>query len=45
MIRNGAEFGFRDYVRISIGTHEENERVIAALREVLKDIPVIKEGD
>lgn len=35
MIRNGAEFGYPDHVRISIGTREENLRVIEGFRELL----------
>ncbi len=45
MIRNGAEFGFPGHVRISIGTHEENVKVVEAFRSVIDDIPKVKEGD
>ena len=45
MIRNGAEFGFPGHVRISIGTHEENVKVVEAFRSVIGDIPEVKEGD
>ena len=34
MIRDGTEFGFPEYVRISIGTHEENIKVIEALESL-----------
>ena len=36
MIRNGEEFGLKNYVRISIGTEEENAEVIKILKDILK---------
>ncbi len=36
MIRNGEEFGLIGYVRISIGTKEENTEVIKILRDILQ---------
>ena len=44
MIRNGAEFGFPDFLRISIGTHEENVKVIDTFRTILND-KNLKEGE
>ncbi|MDO4623084.1 MAG: histidinol-phosphate transaminase [Eubacteriales bacterium] len=35
MIRSGTDYGWDDYIRISIGTEEENQRVIEILTEIL----------
>lgn len=37
LIRSGAEFGYPTMLRVSIGTPEENERVIALLGELIKE--------
>lgn len=36
LIRNGEEFGLEGWVRISVGKPEENEKVIAVLKEILR---------
>ena len=38
IVRPLAGFGLPDYVRISIGTEEENAKCLAALAEALKEI-------
>jgi len=35
IIRTGDIFGLPDYIRVTIGTMEQNERFISALKEVL----------
>ncbi|NWG76113.1 MAG: aminotransferase class I/II-fold pyridoxal phosphate-dependent enzyme, partial [Rubrivivax sp.] len=35
VIRPLSSFGFQEYIRVTVGTREENERFIKALREVL----------
>lgn len=35
VIRNGEDFGLKQWLRISVGTAEENRRVIAVLKEIL----------
>ncbi|MEW6189057.1 MAG: histidinol-phosphate transaminase [Actinomycetota bacterium] len=37
IVRTGDIFGYDTYLRVTIGTREENEEFIAALKEVLKD--------
>ena len=38
LIRNGAEFGLDKWMRISIGTPEDNRKVIEAFDDILKKI-------
>lgn len=38
IIRSGDIFGYPAYIRVTIGTASDNERFIAALKQVLKDI-------
>lgn len=38
MIRNGADFGLPDWLRISVGTEEENRKVTKALQEIVEKI-------
>jgi len=37
IVRPLSSFGFHDYIRVSVGTPEENERFITSLKKVLKD--------
>lgn len=37
MIRNGAEFELNGWIRISIGTYEENQKVLDVLKIILKE--------
>jgi histidinol-phosphate aminotransferase len=35
MIRNGADYGYPDWLRITIGTYEENQKVVKVFQEIL----------
>lgn len=34
IIRNGSEFGLNGFIRVSVGTYEENEKVLEILKEI-----------
>lgn len=38
IVRDGAAFGLPDYLRITIGTADENERLLKAMAEVLQEM-------
>lgn len=40
IIRSGDVFGYPTYIRLTVGTMEENRRFINTLRKVLEDIPL-----
>lgn len=42
ILRPVLNYGFKTEIRMSVGTMEENRKAIAALHEVLKEIPSIK---
>ena len=35
IVRSMVSYGFPDYIRVNVGLHEENERFVAALKEIL----------
>jgi histidinol-phosphate aminotransferase len=37
VIRNASEFGLDGFIRVSVGTYEENEKVIAVLRKIIQE--------
>ena len=38
MIRSGSDYGYNEWIRISVGTYEDNLRVVSALHEIVQDI-------
>lgn len=36
MVRSGTDYGYQDWIRISMGTYEENQKVVLALQEIVK---------
>lgn len=36
MIRSGLDYGYRDWIRISMGTYEENQKVVRVLKEIVQ---------
>lgn len=36
VIRNASEFGFHGFIRVSVGTYEENEKVLAVLKKIIE---------
>ena len=36
MIRSGLDYGYREWIRISMGTYEENQKVVQVLKEIVK---------
>jgi len=40
IVRPGSDFGFKNYIRVTIGLREENDRFIATLRKVLRRLGI-----
>lgn len=38
MVRNGAEFGLEDWIRVSVGRYEENQKVLDVLENLIGEI-------
>ena len=36
MVRSGADFGYNHWIRLTIGTREDNKKVIEALKEIVQ---------
>ena len=36
MIRSGLDYGYREWIRISMGTYEENQKVVQVMKEIVK---------
>lgn len=36
VIRNASEFGLHGFIRVSVGTYEENEKVLAVLKKIIE---------
>jgi histidinol-phosphate aminotransferase len=45
ILRPVANYGFPNYIRISIGLESENQKALAAIEKMLKDIPVLTQSN